>query len=225
MKPTVKISIFPNTHWLFVGIRKTVDSSQMQKLHSSSHTHPFFFFYPLQKLIFNILLYVWPCDYKINLPLGQIHLTCLRNNQEAWLVPRTIFFWVGWRDGCPFLSRSKHMPSLQLKAQSIKLNWNQECFNFMLQALIPAGGGAGYSTTLAISGVILSHQRARHTAGRTLFMHPLLTSIAHLWSPALLYPSMTGSNFTSSTIPKCFIKMQNFLIKAPPTEFCVEGFT
>lgn len=92
MKPVLKISIFSNTRWLFVAIRKTVNSSQMQKSHWPSHTHSFFFSYALLKLILNILLYVWPCDYKINLPLGQIHLTCLRNNQEAWLVCCTIFF-------------------------------------------------------------------------------------------------------------------------------------
>lgn len=37
----------------------------------------------------------------------------------------------------------------------------------MLQALIPAGGGA-LVITLAITGVILSYLGARYTAGRTL---------------------------------------------------------
>lgn len=37
----------------------------------------------------------------------------------------------------------------------------------MLQALIPAGGGA-LVTTLAVTGVIFSYLSARYTAGRTL---------------------------------------------------------
>lgn len=54
----------------------------------------------------------------------------------------------------------------------------------MLLALIPAGGGA-LVTTLAVTGVILSYQNARHTAGKILD-----TSSANFNSspPALLCP-------------------------------------
>lgn len=97
----------------------------------------------------------------------------------------------------------------------------------MLQALIPAAGGAGTAlvATLAITGVILSHQSARHTAGRTLHASSANFNSSSVTSPALLCPSMTGRNFTSSTTPKSFIKIQIFLINAALTEFHVEHFT